>query len=265
MASSASPASDLAEKWRGAGIRSGDVLLIHSDTRRTIRNALKSKIRLTPDILVNSFLEAVGETGTVLFPLFNFDFTKGIPFDIKTTPSQMGAMTEAARLRPDAVRTGHPIYSFAVIGANADLFSDVDNRSGYGADSPFGILRKLNGTIASLDLPDQNSMTFYHHVEEMCEVDYRYFKTFTGDYTDINDGISARSYDLFVRDIEKGVLTHVDPAGELMWDAGLYSGDRPKTGSGLRTINANAMFDFVSDIITSGKALDTLYKVNLPT
>ncbi|TDA70079.1 MAG: hypothetical protein D9V47_03140 [Clostridia bacterium] len=61
---------------------------------------------------------------------------------------------------------GHPIYSFAVIGALSERFHGVDNFSGNGAGSPFGILCELDGKIAVLDLDDQNSMTFYHHIEQ---------------------------------------------------------------------------------------------------
>ena len=81
------------------------------------------------DLFVQSFLDAVGAEGTVLFPLFNFGFSNGEPFDIRNTPSKMGKLTEAARLHPDAVRTGHPVYSFAVIGAKADRFKGIDNRT----------------------------------------------------------------------------------------------------------------------------------------
>ena len=57
------------------------------------------------------------------------------------------------------------------------------------------------------------------------------------------------------------MLTDVNPAGELMWSAGLYKGFRPGEGSGLRLINSRSMFDFVEDLIESGKALGTLYSV----
>jgi hypothetical protein len=53
-----------------------------------------------------------------------------------------------------------------------------------GIDSPFAILRQMRGKIAVLDLDDQTSMTFYHHVEKMHEVPSRYHKQFTGAYTD---------------------------------------------------------------------------------
>jgi aminoglycoside 3-N-acetyltransferase len=207
------------------------------------------------------FLDAVGPGGTLLFPLFNFDFTKGAAFDMRSTPSHMGALTEAARLHKGAVRTGHPIYSFAAIGARADEFAGIDNESGYGADSPFGMLRRMGGKIAVLDLDDQNSMTFYHHVEEMHGAPYRYFKTFMGEYVDAASAPSMRAYKLFVRDLDAGVLTDVNGCGELMWQARLYRGERPLAGAGLRVIDASAMFDFVSCIIEAGQAQGLLYSV----
>ena len=42
-----------------------------------------------------------------------------------------------------------------------------------------------------------------------------------------------------------GTLTHVNPCGELMWQAGLYSGCRPEEGSGMRVISARKMYDFI--------------------
>lgn len=251
----------LANEWREAGVREGDILLVHSNTRRTFRRYIKQKLKIDTQDILESFLTAVGPTGTLLLPLFNFDFTKSVPFDIRSTPSQMGALTEAGRLHPFAVRTGHPIYSFAAIGYKADKFKGVDNFSGYGSDSPFALLRELGGRIAVLDLPDQNSLTFYHHVEEMNEVDYRYHKTFTGEYTDASGNKEMRTYGLFVRNIEKGVLTHVDPAGELMWQEGLYSGVKPDEGCGLRTVLAQEMYKFVTDIIVSGNAKNILYRI----
>lgn len=251
----------LAEEWRTAGIQEGDTLLLHSNIKSTLRRCAKQGNKVSPEDILDSFLLAVGSTGTMLLPLFNFGFPAGATFDIRNTPSRMGILTEAARNHKLCIRTGHPIYSFAVIGAKAEEFRGVDNFSGYGKDSPFYMLREMNGKIASLDLPDQNSMTFYHHVEEMNEVDYRYHKTFTGNYIDAAGNASTRTYGLFVRKIEEKVQTHVDPAGELMWEQGLYKGFRPGEGCALRSIMATEMYDFVTDIIKSGKAKNLLYKI----
>jgi aminoglycoside 3-N-acetyltransferase len=254
--------SQVSEGWKRSGIQEGDTVLIHSSLTKTLRDLRNRGIETSAELILDSFLDAVGSSGTLLLPLFNFSFTKGVSFDIRGTPSQMGALTEAARRRPGAVRTGHPIYSFAAIGAKAGRFNGVDNFSGYGSDSPFAILRELDGKIAILDLPDQRSMTFYHHVEEMHNVPYRYHKTFTGDYTDAEGAKEHRTYGLFVRDIERGVCTHVDPAGELSWENGLYTGYRPGEGTRLRVISARRMFDFVSNLIVSGRAEGLLYKVD---
>lgn len=249
----------LSETWSKCGVKSGDTLLVHSNITRTLVNAKRKGVQLTPDDILDSFLNCLGFTGTLVIPLFNFDFPTTKFFDIRHTPSQMGSLTEAARKRTDVVRTGHPIYSFAILGKEKDKFKGLVNESGYGENSPFGLIHKLNGKIACLDLEDQNSMTFYHYVEEYMMVDYRYFKCFSGTYIDSNGYKSKKNFKLFVRNIDKKVLTHVNPAGELLWLNGIYCGDRPKENSGLRTIEASKMFSFVSNLIKESKAEGNLF------
>ena len=123
------------------------------------------------------------------------------------------------------------------------------------------MLRKLDGQIAVIDLPDQNSMTFYHHVEEMMAVPYRYHKKFSGSYTNKDGETSSQTYSIFVRDIENGVLTSVDRMGERLWSKGQYEGERPGVGRGMRTIRARVLFDEVASVIDAGQAKDFLYAV----
>jgi aminoglycoside 3-N-acetyltransferase len=253
--------TELARQWRSCGVEPGDTLLLHSNIQRTIRAARKAGHVLTVRDVLDSFLEAIEPAGTLLLPLFNFDFTRGTPFDIRHTPSQMGALTEAGREYPGSVRTGHPVYSFAAIGARAALFDGMDNRSAFADDSPFGLLRRLEGRVAALDLDDHDSMTFYHHVEEMKRVPYRFFKDFHGTYIDREGQTSERTYTIYVRDLERNVVTEGNPAAELMWSAGVYRGDRPKTGSGLRTVAAVQMFEFLARLIDEGRALGTMYSI----
>jgi aminoglycoside 3-N-acetyltransferase len=236
-------------------------VLLHSDSlRRTLLERREGRPHTAADLL-QSFLDAVGPQGTLLLPLFNFGFAQGQPFDIRSTPSHMGAITEAARLHPQAVRTGHPIYSFAAIGAQARRFAGVDNFSGYGADSPFAILRELDGKIAALDISDQNCMTFHHHVEEMCAVPYRYHKVFEAGYTDASGHASQRRYGLFVRDLKARVETWVEPMEQHLWQAGIWHGARPREGWGLRTARAAAVFAEVESVIRNGRALGMLYRI----
>jgi len=251
----------LSQDFRSAGIDPGDIVLVHSNLIRTIARYLRLGHKISVNDTLEALLWAVGNEGTLLFPLFNFDFTKGVPFDIKTTPSHMGVLTECARLYVGCVRTGHPIYSFGVIGRDAKLFSGVDNISGYGSDSPFGMLHRMNGKIAVLDLPDSRCMTFYHYIEEANAVPYRYHKFFSGLYTGFSGVTEEKKYSIYVRDLDRGVVSALDPMGELMWQEGLCRGDRPGEGVGLRVIEVPAMYDFVSRQINEGKAEGLLYTI----
>jgi aminoglycoside 3-N-acetyltransferase len=248
-------------EWNGGGIITGDTVLLHSNLKRLVRRYKKLGYEVSAELVLESLLQAVGPSGTLIFPLFNFEFTQGIEFDIHNTPSHMGALSEVARLHPGAVRTGHPIYSFAVIGFHSNRFKGLKNYSGYGPDSPFALLRELNGKVAVLNLPDQNSMTFYHHVEEMMNVSYRFHKTFTGVYRDETGTASRRTFSLFVRNIERGVVTDVNRMGEILWDLGLYKGSRYGSDFGCRTINARSLYDATADVIFKGRAREMLFSI----
>jgi len=52
--------------------------------------AKRKKIFFVDNIL-DSFFYALGSEGTLIFPLFNFEFVEGVPFNINTTLSQMVA------------------------------------------------------------------------------------------------------------------------------------------------------------------------------
>jgi aminoglycoside N3'-acetyltransferase len=196
-----------------------------------------------------------------IFPLFNFDFPSTREFSMLTTPSQMGVITEFSRLNYAGSRTGHPIYSFYAIGAQSEEFKGLNNRSGYGPDSPFAKLLELDGKIASVDLDDQHSMTMYHFVEEKMGVDYRYFKTFSGSYQDLNGVISQQKYVLYVRDLDRGVVSNLNPMGEILWREGLYLGNRPGVGNGLRSIEAKSLVSRTTKEVMEGRAIETLYSI----
>ena len=210
--------------------------------------------------MLEALLDRLGTNGTLLMPLFNFGFCDGEGFDVNSTPSRMGTLTETARISGMGVRTQHPIYSFQAIGKHAELFGATRNRSGYGMDSPFALLWDLDGCIGVLDLPEQHSMTYYHHVEERLFVPWRYHKTFVGPYTDATGTTREEAYSLFVRNIEQGVRTHVDPMGEALWAAGVWKGDRPGEGTGLRIGKVHDIDSMASSVIEQGQAENMLWK-----
>ena len=99
----------LKSRWSSSGIENGDVVLLHSNVMRTLGLLKRNGFKPSVDTILESFIQDVGEKGTLLFPLFNFDFISGVNFDIHTSKSHMGALTEAARKHKNSVRTGHPV------------------------------------------------------------------------------------------------------------------------------------------------------------
>ena len=123
----------------------------------------------------------------------------------------MGLLTETARLHPKSERTGASNVFLCAIGKESNKFKIIDNKSAYGKDSPFNLIRELGGKIGVLDLEEQLSMTFYHHVEEMNNVDYRYHKDFEGIYVDEFGVSSEKTYSIFVRDLDRNIKTNSNP------------------------------------------------------
>ncbi|MEQ8322560.1 MAG: AAC(3) family N-acetyltransferase [Rhodospirillales bacterium] len=252
----------LSNAWREAGVKSGEALIVHSSSVRLLY-ACKSRNRaFTPGDVIESFLSALGPDGTLLMPLFNFKVINERVFDIRTTPSAMGAITEAARQHPAALRTEHPFLSFAAIGRHAKEFAALRDYTGIGPSSPFALVHQLNGRVAALDLYDNQCMSFYHHVEQAMDVKYRFIKDVEVAYTDHDGATSSRMFGYYARDWDNNIITDVTNAGEALWRQGFYQGEIPGKGYGFRTISAKDIFDYTEGVIRSGHAEGTLYTVD---
>lgn len=229
----------LVSEFRALGVEAGDVLLVHSSYKSF------GGVEGGPQTVVDALLEALGPEGTLIMPTFNFDFTKGQPWDVRSTPSQMGVLTEIVRQDPRAKRVFHPIYSFAVIGKHAEYLGSLRYKSSYERHSVFGKLRDLDGKIMVIGLSYTNSMTFFHHIEQMEGVDYRFLKQFTGQVTDWDGRTWTDTYEMLVRDIDKGVITEVNPMGELMEKAGIVKIRRIGEAD-VKLMKANEVYAFTA-------------------
>ena len=96
-----------------------------------------------------------------------------------------------------------------------------------------------------IGLSYNDSMTFFHHVEELEGVDYRYLKTFTGMVTDENGKTYEDSFQMLVRDIEQGVETMVDPMGNLAEERGVIKG-RKIGQADVKLMKANDIYEFAA-------------------
>lgn len=104
------------------GLKNTDTFLLTGNFIRLLKIAKQKDKKAN----LNSFLDELlhilhidkmgGGSGTLLIQTFNWDFCKGVGYDILNTPSQTGVLGKLALKMPCFKRTLHPIYSFAVAG-----------------------------------------------------------------------------------------------------------------------------------------------------
>lgn len=161
-------ANQLKKRLQGMGIRPGDTLLVHSAYRSDCG------FQGNPGGLVETFMDVVGNTGNLLMVSMPYSTStseylrKGCTFDVRSTPSKMGLVTEAFRRRPDVLRSNNPAHPILVCGPKAEWIIAGHERCVYscGPGSPFDKLAALNGKVLMFGVSEMN-FTFYHHLEHL--------------------------------------------------------------------------------------------------
>jgi len=179
-------------------IQQGDILVIASDISRLSYQAIRTEGSFDPDVFIDSIRSKLGPQGTLLFPAYNFLLESGDKFNIKKTkPFLCGALSVVALERNDFMRTKHPLHSFMVWGKYAKHLCSLNNKSSFGADSPFAFMHQHKAKMLCIDIDIWGSFTFTHYIEETEHVKYRRMKSFKIVYTDEAGDTSARKYFLY--------------------------------------------------------------------
>jgi len=164
---------DLAQTLHDLGVRRGDLLFLHTDLLRFGRIApgmLKHRNALF-DALIETLRAAVGPEGTLLMLTLSVRTLHTGRFEVATTPSEGGALTEYYRSLPGVVRTPHPTHSAAGEGPKMPLFMAPPAHP-FGSGSLFDLLKEENGKLLFLGA-DFHWCTFNHHIETLLPVKYR--------------------------------------------------------------------------------------------
>ena len=213
------------------------------------------------DAVIDALLEWVGPEGTVLLPNFNFQsWTETHYFDVRETPSHMGIIGELARLRPDAVRTPHPIYSFAALGARRDEFAACNDVEAYGPNSVFAHFHRLNGLNVSIGLHWNSTFSMHHYIEYNVGCDYRRVKRFSGIYVGYDGEPRLTTYSMFVRRDQR-VITDIVPGMDELFEAGVIKAVQVGDAT-VHYMSANDFFDNMAPIVREYP--EKLHKIKLP-
>lgn len=181
------------------GVKPGDTVQLMADLTRMAWNARRSGLRFSAAGLLDAFADAVGPTGSLLVPTYNFDLRNGDAFDVRHTLSISGALANAAIDHPRFKRTRHPLHSFSVYGAGAEELIASTEESSFGPRSPFAYLLAKRAVLCAIDLPLNDAVTFAHYSEESTGVPYRRNHTMHIRYTDANGHTEDRTFSLYAK------------------------------------------------------------------
>ncbi|MDN5216471.1 AAC(3) family N-acetyltransferase [Fulvivirgaceae bacterium BMA12] len=171
----------LIEDLWSIGVKPGMDLMVHSSL-----SAIGWVLGGAPTV-VTALLEVIGRQGTLVMPSATplcadptswdevsvpdkwlEDIRINLPvFDVKTTPTTMGAIAECFRTWPHTIRSNHPISSVCANGARAqEIVSEHALAFSEGAGTPFEKLYDLNASVLLLGV-GFNRCTVLHFAESL--------------------------------------------------------------------------------------------------
>lgn len=169
----------IADGLRQLGLKKGDVVLFHSDLRSlgAPRDLVKYP-NCGADLIIDGFIQTVGQDGLVIAPALSATFAPGEPGPVKlafnpaTTPSRVGSITEVFRKRPGNKRSPHPTHSLSAIGSRADEFiKDHDKGSTFDRKTTYGRYYDWDGYVCFFGT-DMRTCTTIHAVEDWMDLPY---------------------------------------------------------------------------------------------
>ena len=167
--------ADLVEGFRRVGVQKGDILYCHSSLSRF------GYVEGGAEAVVDALLEVVGSDGTVATPAGTYSLgNDGAVFDVRNSPSELGAITEALRKRT-AHRSHHLTESVCALGRLAEELTESHSVTPCGVESPFRKFIELDAQILLLGVPHNNNTTF-EAIEECLAPEYVRFREIQNAY-----------------------------------------------------------------------------------
>ncbi len=158
----------LVVQLKAMGIVPGDVLLVHTAMSKM------GPLLDGPKTLVDALKEVVGESGHLLMPsspnpAMQLDYMRSLDvFDVRNSPSKLGAVTEYFRLQDGVKRSWSPTEPVCAYGPDASWFTEghAYKPTPYDADSPFARVAQRKGKILYIGVTLINAGTSLHLLED---------------------------------------------------------------------------------------------------
>lgn len=166
--------ADLEADLRVAGLKEGDLVLVHSSLSRI------GHLKEGPKTLIAALLSVIGPEGTLAMPtspnnVYQLNYIRNTPsFDVLNSPSKTGAITEYFRTMPGVIRSLHPTEPVSAIGPMAEYLTKDHFRelTPYTDKSPFYRVSEQKGKIIYIGVTLSMAGTNLHTLEDA--VDFKY-------------------------------------------------------------------------------------------
>jgi aminoglycoside 3-N-acetyltransferase len=134
---------DVKAALQQAGLKSGDAVLGHFALSRF------GYIEGGAEGLIDTLLDLLGPSGTLMMPTFSFSWLGHTTFDAERTPSRVGTVSDHFWRRDGVQRSLHSTHSFAACGKLASLLLQGHDytQAPLGEHSPINRLANADGTI----------------------------------------------------------------------------------------------------------------------
>jgi aminoglycoside 3-N-acetyltransferase len=144
-----------------------EVLMVHSSF-----DAFLPMYKGTAKELVRALIDFCGPDRTLVMPSFVMGgrtyntaaYFRTRPFDVRTTPSEMGLVAEIFRRTPQVLRSLHPTCSVCALGPLAKEITTGHHvsRTGMSPDSPYGVMTRRRTAILGLGVEYYRCLTHAH-------------------------------------------------------------------------------------------------------
>jgi aminoglycoside N3'-acetyltransferase len=163
-----------------SGIKKNDIVFVHADLNNIFKDS-NFTLRESLDFFLKNLRRIIGTKGTVVVPAYYYEYGfKDFQFDVNKSPisKELGIFPRFIFSQKKSIRSLNPITSVVALGHKAKEICNMKTCSGYGVDTPFDILTKLNAKMLFFGV-DLRYMTYVHYVEFMVGVPHRYNKLFS--------------------------------------------------------------------------------------
>lgn len=169
--------ADVIDALKRIGVKEGDDVIVHTSLKNL------GYVCGGAQVIIEALTETIGKAGTIMMPTQtwkNLDPSYGVhweepeewwdlirenwpAYDKDITPTNtMGAVSEMFRRWPEALRSDHPVRSFAAWGKKAEFLTSGHGLEDiFGNTSPVGKLYDLDGYVLMIGVGYDKNTSFH--------------------------------------------------------------------------------------------------------